>query len=188
MKKNAFTDIRRMALNAVLVTIYIVLSTYLSISLGPFKLTFEAMPVVLCAVIFGPVDAMIVGFLGEFLNQMLTFGFTPTTLLWVAPIVVRGGVIGLFMMLMRKNYGLETMQTPKCYVLFLIVCIVAGLFHSLINTFALYVDSKMFGYYNDYMVFGALLVRLTASTISAIVMSVVTVPLAMALRKARLIS
>ena len=35
--------------------------------------------VILCAIVFGPVDAAIVGGVAELLNQMLTFGFTPTT-------------------------------------------------------------------------------------------------------------
>jgi uncharacterized membrane protein len=56
-----------------------------------------------------------------------------------------------------------------------------------VNTFTLYVDSKMFGYYSYAMVFGALWVRLGTSAISSVVMSVVAKPLAQAMRKARVI-
>ena len=67
------------------------------------------------------------------------------------------------------------------------MCIIAGLVCSLVNTFTLYVDSKMFGYYSYAMVFGALWVRLGTSAISSVVMSVVAKPLTQAMRKARVI-
>ncbi len=187
-KKETLADIRRMAINGVMVAVYIVLSTYLAINMGGLKLTFEALPVVFCAVIFGPFDAMVVGFLGELLNQMLTFGFTPTTLLWILPIVVRGLIIGLCVTAIKKKHGLDGFLRPRNYIVFFIVCIVAGLTHSMLNTAALYVDSKMFGYYSDHMVFGVLLIRLSAGIISSVIMSVITLPLATALRRAKLIS
>ncbi len=187
-RKSVFADIRRMAINAFMVAVYIVLSTYLAINMGGLKLTFEALPVVICAVIFGPVDAMVVGFLGELLNQMLTFGFTPTTLLWILPIVTRGLVIGVCVSWIKRRQGLSGFLAPKNYIFFLIISIAASLIHSLLNTFTLYVDSKIFGYYSYHMVFGVLLVRLAAGTISAVIMSIITVPLAEALRRAKLIS
>ena len=72
--KNRFTA-KRIAINAVLVALYIGLSMF-SFILGGVKITLEGLPVVICAIVFGPIDAVIVGFLGEFVNQMLTFGFT----------------------------------------------------------------------------------------------------------------
>ncbi len=187
-RKSALTKIRRMAINAVMTAVYIVLSTYLAINMGGLKLTFEALPVVLCAVIFGPVDAMAVGFLGELLNQMLTYGFTPTTLLWILPIVARGLIIGMCVAAMKKKQGLSGFLQPRNYISFLIISIAASLIHSLLNTAAFYVDSKMLGYYSYHSVFGLLLVRLLGGILSAVIMSMVTVPLAAALKRAKLIS
>ena len=78
MKKSKLS-IRRMAINAVMIAIYVILSTYFTIPLGGLKITIEALPVILCALLFGPVDGAIVGGLAEFMNQLLTFGITPTT-------------------------------------------------------------------------------------------------------------
>lgn len=183
-KKKTLTA-SRIALDAVLVAVYIVLSTFLAINLGPIKLTFEALPVVLCAMAFGPLDALLVGFLGEFLNQMLTFGFTPTTLLWIAPIVIRGAVISLSAKAMKNRLGPASVH--KHMALFFAVCIVAAILHSSVNTVAFYVDSKMYGYYSYAMVFGAFWLRIVASVISAVVMAAATVPLLTALRKANLL-
>ena len=177
---------RRLVLNAAMVALYFALSM-MAVPIGGFKLTFEHLPIILCAVLFGPVDALIVGALGEFINQMLTFGFTPTTILWMAPAMIRGLSMGLGAKLAPKHLGLNALLEKKVPVIFWTVCVVVGLVCSLVNTFTLYVDSKMFGYYSYAMVFGALWVRLGTSAISSVVMSVVAKPLALALRKAKVI-
>ena len=177
---------RRLALNAAMVALYFALSM-MAVPIGGFKLTFEHLPIILCAVLFGPVDALIVGALGEFINQMLTFGFTPTTILWMAPAMIRGLSMGLGAKLAPKQLGLNALLEKKVPVIFWIVCVIVGLGCSLVNTFTLYVDSKMFGYYSYAMVFGALWVRLGTSAISSVVMSVVAKPLALAMRKANVI-
>lgn len=177
---------KRLALNAVLVALYFALSM-LAINVGGLKLTFEHLPIILCAVFFGPVDALIVGALGEFINQMLTFGMTPTTILWMAPAMFRGLSMGLAAKLAPARLGSEAVLQQKLPVLFWVVCVISGLVCSLINTFTLYVDSKMFGYYSYAMVFGVLWVRLGASAVSSVLMSVAIKPVAHALRKARII-
>lgn len=174
-KSGKKVNARKIAINAVLIATYIVLSL-LAINLGPLKLTFEPFPVILVAVVFGPVDAMIVGGLGELINQMLTFGLTPTTFLWILPIVSRGLLIGIIAKVWKK--------VP---VVFLGVNVVAGVLHSVLNTIALYVDSKMFGYYSEALVFGALFVRIAASVITAIIMVYATKSVVHALKKTGLI-
>ena len=178
MKKNrdkAFS-VKRIATNAVLIAIYIAISM-LAFNMGPFKLTFEAFPVIVCAVIFGPVDAMLVGGIAELINQLFTFGVTPTTILWILPILIRGFMIGIFSKVWKK----------KNTVVFLVICIVAAVVHSLLNTLALYVDSKMFGYYTEALVFGALFVRVLASVITATIMAIATKVVVQALKKSNLI-
>ena len=177
---------KRIAVNAALVALYFALSM-LAVPIGGFKLTFEHLPIILCAVFFGPVDALIVGALGELINQMLTFGFTPTTILWMAPAMFRGLSIGLCAKLAPKVLGRDALLEKKVPAAFLICCVVSGLICSLINTFTLYVDSKMFGYYSYALVFGVLWLRLGASAISSVLMSVAAKPLVHALRKTNVI-
>lgn len=182
MKKTNFPA-KRITLCGVCVALYVVMSMFLSITVGGFKLTFEHLPVILCAVVFGPVDGLIVGGLGELINQMMTFGFTPTTILWMMPALFRGLSIGLAAKLLKGKLGLD----KKFPVVFLILCVVSGLICSGINTFTLYVDSKMFGYYSYALVFGALVIRLISSALSSTVMALVTKPLANGLTRARII-
>ena len=180
------TKIKRLAINAVLVAVYVAL-TWLVIPIGGLKITFEHFPVVLCAVLFGPIDAMLVGGVGELINQMMTFGITPTTLLWILPIVVRGLVIGFGTKVMKNELSLTAIVNKKIPTTFMIVCVLSGIIASLLNTLALYVDSRMFGYYSFAMVFGALAVRILLSVLTSVVIGIAVKPIIIALRKSRLL-
>ena len=185
-KNHSRFSAKRLVLNAAMVALYFALSM-LAVPIGGFKLTFEHLPIILCAAMFGPLDALVVGALGEFINQMLTFGFTPTTILWMTPAMFRGLSMGLGAKLAPKLFGRDALLDTAVPFPFITFCVISGLICSLLNTFTLYVDSKMFGYYSHAMVFGVLWLRLGASAISSVVMSVVVKPLTLALRKARMI-
>ena len=73
------------------------------------------------------------------------------------------------------------------FVLFLVSCVVTGILASLANTFALYVDSKMYGYYSYYMVFGVLVTRLTIAVVLSGCFGVISRPVVAALKRNKLI-
>lgn len=86
---------KRMVTVAMLIAMYVVLSLF-SINLGNMKITLDSLPIIVGAALLGPLDGFLIGFFGSFLNQLLTFGLTPTTILWVIPAAVRGLLIGLY--------------------------------------------------------------------------------------------
>ena len=182
MQKN----IVRIATNAVLIAVYVVLSM-LAIPIGGLKVTFEHFPVVLCAVVFGPIDAILVGGIGELINQLTSFGITPTTVLWILPIVSRGLIVGICSRTIKGHMTPTAIVNKHIPTIFLAVCIFSGVISSMLNTLALYVDSKMFGYYSFAMVFGALAVRILLSVITSIVIGIAIKPILHALRHANLI-
>ena len=177
---------KRITINAMMVALYFALSM-LAVPMGGLKLTFEHLPVIITALLFGPVDALIVGALAELINQMMTYGITVTTLLWMAPAMFRGLSVGLCAKLLGSYVGLDAVIEKKLPVAFLLVCVISGLLCSLLNTFTLYVDSKLFGYYSYAMVFGVLWIRLAASAVSSVLMAVAGKPVLVALRRARII-
>lgn len=184
-RKKGFSP-KRLAMDAVMCALYVVLSM-LAITVGGFKLTFEHLPVIICAVLFGPVDAVVVGGIGELTNQMMTYGFTPTTILWMLPAIFCGLLTGLGAKLWDNKLGKNALLNEKAPMAFFLLCVVTALGCSLLNTFTLYVDSKMFGYYSYAMVFGILWLRLAAGSISAVLMAAVTKPVIVALSKAKMI-
>ena len=186
MQKKQMTAIR-IAMNAVMIGAYIALSYAAIMILGRWKITFEHFPVVLSAVMFGPADAVLVGGIGELINQFFTYGLTPTTALWVLPIVARGLMLGLCAKLWKRQVSSSAICSKAVPVIFMIVCVLSGIISSGLNTLALYVDSKMLGYYTYAMVFGALLVRIVLSCVTSVIMVIGTKAVLHALYKARLI-
>ena len=171
---------------AVLIAVYIVLGFW-TISIGGNKITFEHFPVVLAAVLFGPSGGVLVGGVGELLNQLFTFGLTPTTVLWVLPIVVRGLLVGLAVKVFRRGISIQGILSQMFPIGFFVICIISGIVSSLFNTLALYVDSKMFGYYSFALVFGALVLRLILSAVTSVIIGLCIKPILHALRKAQLV-
>lgn len=150
---------RRIVMDAVLIALFYVISL-LKIppegSTSAIKITFEMLPVLLAALAFGPVDGLLVGALGKFLEQLLSsFGLTPTTILWILPAAAVGLLVGLLFRGVRKQNWLV------CAAIF----VACGIVASLLNTLAYYVDSKMFGYYEYHMVFGMGIWRLVKDAV-----------------------
>lgn len=185
-KNQRTSSVRRLTLDALLVAVYFVLSM-ISVTIGGLKVTFEHLPVIICAVVYGPVDGLLVGAFGEFLNQMLTYGFTPTTILWMLPAMSQGFLLGLGAKLAKKRLGLDALLEKKIPVAFFTACAITGIISSCLNTAAFYVDSKMFGYYSYAMVFGVFWLRIFIGTVSSVLMAMVTKPVAAALRRTRFI-
>ena len=185
-KKTSAFSTKRLALNAVMVALYFAMSM-LAVPMGGLKLTFEHLPIIICALVFGPVDAMLVGALGEFINQMFTFGMTPTTVLWMMPAIFRGLSMGLACLLAKKYMGLDAVLRQKAPIVFLVVCVLSGLICSFINTLVLLLDSKLYGYYSYALVFGVFWIRMGSSAISSVLMVIAAKPVAHALKKAKLI-
>ena len=165
---------RRIVLVGLLVAMYVVLSLFLTVTLWNFKITFEALPILVGAFLLGPVDGLLIGFLGSFLNQMLTYGFTPTTLLWVLPHAFSGLLVGLLAKRLKGD-----LSVPKVAV----ITIISALGVTALNTLAMYVDSKMFGYYSKAFVFGALGVRIITGIATAVAFALILPTLLTQLKK-----
>lgn len=161
MKKRRFTP-QQLSIDAMLAAMCMVLASVALQLGGNFKITFESVPVHIGALLFGPIDGMIIGGIGTFIYQVLFsgYGFTATTLLWILPYVACGLIVGLYAK--RKEFCLNRKQ-----MVFIIV--VSELVITLLNTFALYVDSKVMGYYSAAFVFGTLAARLVVCIVKAVI-------------------
>lgn len=189
MKKKVFPT-KILAMDALLVALYIVLG-FIKIPIGNIlRINLAPFSVIVGAVLLGPVNGLLVGFLGEFLSQILgPYGLTPTTVLWALPEAARGLLQGLvFSLCFRKKYTLAELMKSKQTKFYLLSCILIGIVASLINTFALYVDSKLFGYYSYYMVFGVLAVRLSLAVVISGALGYLALMIGSALQRNKLIS
>lgn len=151
---------KRLVTNAMLIAMYVVLSLVATINAGNMKFTLDSLPIIVGAALFGPVDGMIIGLMGSFLNQMLTYGFTATTVLWIIPAGIRGLMIGFYAK--HHNFDMSFKQTQ-------FITISSALAVTAVNTLVMYIDSKIYGYYSFAYVFGGILPRIIAGIIVAFV-------------------
>src|SRR5574344_1123237 len=75
---------KKLVLYALFTAIHVVLC-YASINLGNMKITISGLPIIIGAMLFGPMAGLEIGLLGSLLNQLLTYGLTLTTVLWIIP-------------------------------------------------------------------------------------------------------
>ena len=135
MKK---TTTQKIAANSMLAAMCAVLG-FVSIDMGNLKLTLESVPILIGALLFGPADGALIGFVGTFVYQLLRYGISATTLLWILPYVLCGLVVGLYSK--QRKFALTLRQT-------IFIVLAAELMITLLNTGVMYIDSKIYGYYS----------------------------------------
>lgn len=167
---------KRLTTLAMLIAVYIVLSILTPIKLSNFKFTFEAFPILVAGLLLGPVDGLLVGAIGSTIYQLLFsgYGITPTTPLWVLPHALSGLIVGLYAK--YKKYDLDFKNT-------VFISIISALLVTTLNLLALYVDSKMFGYYSKTLVFGNIIFKIITGILLSIIYSSVLPKLLAFLKK-----
>lgn len=147
------------ALNA---AIFVLLSYYGTIQLNNnYKFTLQNLPIYLTAMIFGRLAGMYVGFIGMTIHQIIGFGFDVLNIIWVIPYVIIAFIFGTI-------YN----DNDNKYV-FSIKIIIINLILTILNTIALYIHSKLYGYYSYQLVFSSLLIRFISSIITSIIYIIV---------------
>lgn len=123
---------------------------YTALDLGTLKITFESLPVIFAALMFGPSDGILVGITGTFIYQVLRYGLSPTTPLWILPYAAAGLIAGAY----AKKHDFSNSGREIRIIIF-----TAELTIFIFNTLAIYVDSKVFGYYSVPYVWGKIGIR-----------------------------
>lgn len=149
-----------------LIALNVVLSILTPFKLANFKFTFEAFPILVAGILLGPIDGLIVGGVGSLIYQLLFsgYGLMPTTILWIIPHAFSGFLVGLYSK--KHNYELTKKQT-------IFIAIVSSLVVTTLNTVALYVDSKVYGYYSFAFVFGSIVFKVISGIVLAIIYSTI---------------
>jgi len=169
---------RRICLVGMLAALYLALNM-VGFKAWSFHITFASLPVIVGSLLFGPAAGMLIAAIGEFFNQLLSYGITVTTVLWLIPPAVRGLVVGGSALLL----GNEQRHLEDRYALCYGVCVAAALCTTAVNTAVMYVDSVIMGYYSFAYVFGSAVIRIISGILTAIVVTTVGIPLVRLLRR-----
>ena len=164
---------------ALLTAMVVLLKRTLAIETPYIKINFAPLPIMLAAMLFGPVEGMVVGLLGEFIAQITgPYGLAPTTVLYVAPAAIRGVVVGLGAVGCRRTgRGIER-RPVVCYA----VGIAGAVLTTVGNTVSIWLESVM--YHTEFMVHIPFLpARFANGIITALAVTTVCIPLVHALRR-----
>ena len=154
---------KQLALDAMLAAMCAVLG-YVALDMGNIKITFESLPILLGALLFGPLDGMLIGGVGTLIYQLLRYGVAVMTPLWILPYVLCGLLVGWWAK--RKDFSLSARER--------IVLVVLGeLLVTVLNTGVLYLDSKLMGYWFPGFISGMLALRLAVCVVKAVVFALV---------------
>ena len=168
------TRTQQLVTDALLAAMCVVLG-FMSIRIGNImKVSLEDFPVILAALMYGPSDGIIVAAIGIFLYQLLSFGITATTALWILPFVVVGGLAGLYARKFNFN------NNPKQILIIFLICEVLI---CLLNTVAIYADSKIFGYYYPTIITGMIAIRMVTAIGKGVVLGFISPPILRTLSK-----
>ena len=130
--------IRRLALDAVLIALFVVFSVFLAFKTPWFEVSLAGLPILLCAYFYGAADALIVATIGSFIEQLLSpYGLSVTTPIWMAPVILQAAVAALGFFAVRRS--------GRPWLIFAVI-LVAELVLTFANTAALYLDGYIVGY------------------------------------------
>ncbi|MDO5563668.1 MAG: ECF transporter S component [Eubacteriales bacterium] len=144
---------KTISLVAILLSLFIIFGTF-SILFFNIKITLQNLPFFISAILFGPVIGALVGAIGMFISQLLTFGLSATTIIWIMPHTLVGILLGFLSKINKEKYIFNIL--------------ISSIILTLLNTLAMYLDSKIMGYYSVAYVFGSLLQRILISIFMSI--------------------
>ena len=114
---------KRLVTDALCAAIYVFLASFASIKMGPMTISVDGLPILLGAMLFGPVDGIIIGALGGFISQLIGYGLMPTTIIWMLPPIALGAVTGVLAKVLpwkEKNYGYSAWRVAIMVVIGLV--------------------------------------------------------------------
>ena len=162
---------RQLTLDALLAAMCTVLG-YFHLDFQVIEIGLESLPVILGAALFGPLDGLCIGFIGTLLSQLLRYGVSVTTLLWILPYAAAGLLVGFWA---RWNGFHLTKERA------IVGAVVGELVITLLNTLALWVDSTVFGY--NAALWVMIIPRLAVAVLKAVLIGLLLPELLFKLRK-----
>jgi uncharacterized membrane protein len=176
MRKSA---VYRLAIDAMMASLYFVFAFLASIRIGPnVNITPASLAIILVAVMYSPADALLVAIVGEMINQIARYGLTPTTALWLVPVILRALIISVVAHIFRRNDKYLEENIPA----YLVTLAIAAIVTTVANTYVIYIDAQLF-HYPDGLTLVQTILRLISGIITSSVMAFISIPLIKAVSK-----
>lgn len=163
--KNKSDKIKKLCLAGVMAALYVCLD-FLAVSVsapfgGTFKISLSGLPIIIVSVFCGPWWGAATGFIGALIGQLVSYGFSLTTIFWILPAVARGISMGYLFRAFKKS--------TKFSIMTLEICISAVIVTAL-NTLAMVVDYAVYASVSSVIsIWIALPSRLLAGVLTSVI-------------------
>ncbi len=179
--RNFSSKLKLICLSGIMAAIYVGLD-FLAVSVsapfgGTLKISLSGLPVIIVAIFGGPIWGAATGFIGSLLGQMLNYGFSATTVLWILPAVMRGLSMGILFKVFKRSLKPSKLIIETC---------ISSVIVTLFNTLAMLVDQYAYGYYNSYIaIYAAIPARIFAGVVTAVIFSLMLPTIITSLNKGK---
>ncbi len=136
------------------------------------KYTFYPLPLLLCGIIFGYKYGFLAGFVEGFISQVIVYGLSLTTPIWMLAPICWGVGSGLLRLIFKKNDHIDIV-----IIVFLTSFVCLG-----VNTVASILDGILLHYDYSY-IFASIITRLITSLIMGVIYSFIIVGITPIIKK-----
>ena len=174
MKKMKTIDL---CLCAAMIALHIVFEVFCTIWLfgNSVKISLGSLPFIIIALLCGPAEGFITGFIGTLISQMITYGLTITTPIWLMPGALCGLVCGLVYIAFKRRTKTAAIAASVCSGIFTLV---------LCNFIGSYLDGVLILKYSTIeILLAALPVRIGVGICLAVIYTILAVPICRALQR-----
>lgn len=174
---NSQKVIYRLAIDSMMAALYFVLA-YFSFSFGNVRITIASLVIVMVSFLYSTKDSLMVALIGELINQCAKYGFTPTTALWILPVLLRALLLSLFATLSRRRGQYLENRT----FLYYFSCLFVSLIVTVVNTGILFFDGFLMNYPVSFTLIETLF-RFLSSIVTSFVVSSISLPILRSLNR-----
>lgn len=166
-----------LCLCAAMIALHVVLEVLCTIWLfdNSVKISLGSLPFVIIALLCGPFEGFITGFVGTFISQMITYGITITTPIWLMPAALCGLVTGFVYIAFKRRTKAVPIAVSVCSgIATLVLC----------NFIGTYLDGVLILKYSTMeILLAALPVRIGVGICLAIIYTILAIPICKTLQK-----
>lgn len=135
--------VRQMVTAAILAALSLALDL-VSVKTGQTKFTIYGLPLLVAGIFCGPLVGTLAGFVEGFISQVIQYGITPTTAIWMLAPICWGGISGLIFWLFKKYRGKP--------ISLIVTIVFTSLFVTGVNTGALLLDGLIYNYSTKFVI------------------------------------
>lgn len=177
--KSKITSIKDLAIISISVALSVIFSLF-EVDVLNVKISFDAIPIIIIALIYRPGISFLSGLFVELVSQLVKWGLTFTTILWIIPVGVRVLIISLVCLCIDL--------TKKQNMIYLfITLIVSSIVVTILNTVMIGIDGLLYGYYSKAILFANLLLRFIVGIVSSCLYGAISLPIINVLKNNNLI-